>query len=84
MGSWNTRGNQYIEFVRVLYCKLPTNGEQLPAFPLEVMTRIEPRSQRWEASKYILKTLPMAIKFEGVQKWTAFRLLFLYCSQKDY
>ena len=27
--SWKGRGNQYIEFVRVLYCKLPTNGKQL-------------------------------------------------------
>ena len=25
------RGNQYIQFVRVWYCKLPTNGKQLPA-----------------------------------------------------
>ena len=31
-GSWEGRGNQYIQFVRVLYCKLPTNGKQLPAF----------------------------------------------------
>ena len=23
-GSWKGRGNQYIQFVRVLYCKLPT------------------------------------------------------------
>ena len=35
MGSWKGRGNQYIEFARVVYCKLPTNGKQLPAFPLE-------------------------------------------------
>ena len=34
-GSWNGRGNQYIEFARVVYCKLPTNSKQLPAFPLE-------------------------------------------------
>ena len=27
--SWKDRGNQYIQFVRVLYCKLPTNGKQL-------------------------------------------------------
>ena len=27
--SWKGRGNQYIQFVRVLYCKLPTNGKQL-------------------------------------------------------
>ena len=47
-GSWMGRGNQYIQFVRVLYCKLPTNGKQLPAFPLEAMLGIEPRPQRWE------------------------------------
>ena len=35
MGSWKGRGNQYIEFARVVYCKLPTNGKQLPAFPLK-------------------------------------------------
>ena len=48
-GSWKGRGNQYIQFARVLYCKLPTNGKQLPAFPLKAMTGIEPRPQRWEA-----------------------------------
>ena len=35
-GSWKGRGNHYIQLVKVLYCKLPTNGKQLPAFPLEV------------------------------------------------
>ena len=49
MGSWKGRGNQYIQFVRVLYCKLPTNGKQLPAFPLEAVPGIKPRPQRWEA-----------------------------------
>ena len=44
MGSWKGRGNQYIQFVRVLYCKLPTNGKQLPAFPLEAVPGIEPRT----------------------------------------
>ena len=48
-GSCKGRGNQYIQSVRVLYCKLPTNGKQLPAFPLEAMPGIEPRPQRWEA-----------------------------------
>ena len=48
-GSWKGRGNQYIQFVSVLYYKLPTNGKQLPAFPHEAMTGIEPRPQRWEA-----------------------------------
>ena len=47
-GSCKGRGNQYIDFVRDLYCKLPTNGKQLPAFPLEAMTGIELRPQRWE------------------------------------
>ena len=47
--SWKGRGNQYIEFTRVVYCKLLTNGKQLPAFPLKAVTGIEPRPQRWEA-----------------------------------
>ena len=47
-GSWKGRGNQYIEFVRVLYCKLPTNGKQLPALTLEAVPGIEPWPQRWE------------------------------------
>ena len=49
MGSWKGRGNQYIQFVGVLYCKLPTNGKQPPAFPLQAVTGIEPPPQRWEA-----------------------------------
>ena len=36
--------------VKVLYCKLPTIGKQLPAFPLDIATGTEPRPQRWEAS----------------------------------
>ena len=48
-GSWKGRGNQYIQLVRVLYCKLLTNGKQLPAFPLEAMPGTEPRPQKWEA-----------------------------------
>ena len=48
-GSLKGRGNQYIQFARVVYCKLPTNGKQLPAFPLKAVTRIEPWPQRWEA-----------------------------------
>ena len=48
-GSWKGRGNQYIQFVRVLYCKLLTNGKQLPAFPLEAVLGIEPQPQRGEA-----------------------------------
>ena len=51
-GSWKGRGNQYIEFVRILYCKLPTNSKQLPPFPLEAVPGIEPRPQRWEAEVF--------------------------------
>ena len=49
-GSWKGKGNQYIQFVRVLNCKLPTNGKQLPAFPLETVLGTEPglRSGRRE------------------------------------
>ena len=57
-GSWKGRGNQYIQFVRVLYCKLPTNGKQLLAFPLEAMPGTEPRLQRWEA-----RVLPLCTVF---------------------
>ena len=48
-GGWKGRGNQYIQFVRVLYCKLPINGKQIPVFPLEAVLGTEPRPQRWEA-----------------------------------
>ena len=33
MGSWKGGGNRYIQLVKVLYCKLPTIGKQLPTFP---------------------------------------------------
>ena len=48
MGSFMGRGNQYIQLVKLLYYKLPTNGKQLPRFPLEVGPGIELRSQWWE------------------------------------
>ena len=41
-GSWKGRGNQYIQFAKDVYCKLPTNGKQLPAFPLKAMTGSNP------------------------------------------
>ena len=47
-GSWEL-GNQYIQLVKVLHCKLPTNGKQLSAFPLGVGPGTQPRSQSWEA-----------------------------------
>ena len=55
-GSVIGRGNQYIQLVKVLYCKLPTNGKQLPAFPLEVGPGFELQSQRQEAR--VLPVIP--------------------------
>ena len=63
-GSWKGRGNQYIEFARVVYCKLPTNGKQLPALPLTAMTGIEPRPQRWEA-----RVLPLCHRGPHLPVW---------------
>ena len=62
-GSWKGRGNQYIQFVRVLYCQLPTDGKQLPAFPLEAIPGIEPRPQRLEA-----RVLPLCHRGPKSQK----------------
>ena len=75
-GSWKGRGNQYILFARVLYCKLPTNGKQLPAFPLKAMTGIEPWPQRWEACKWLIvfNRSVTAIWIEG----NICTLLFIY------
>ena len=44
----------YKTTIRVLYCELPTNGKQLPAFPLEEILGTEPQPQTWEA-----KVLPL-------------------------
>ena len=43
--SFMVRGNQYIQLVRVLYCKLLTIGKKLSTFP-----GLNCRPQRWEAS----------------------------------
>ena len=48
-GSFMGRGNQYIQLVKVLYCKLSTNSKQLPAFLLGVRLGFKLWSQRWEA-----------------------------------
>ena len=62
-GSWKDRGNQYIQLVKVLYCKLLTKSKQLPAFPLEAVPGIEPQPQRWEA-----RVLPLPTR-NHVEKW---------------
>ena len=46
-GSFVDRGNQYIQLVKVLYCKLIIH-KQLPIFPHKVQG-LNPGPQRWEA-----------------------------------
>ena len=41
-GSFVGRENPYIQLIKVPHCKLPTNGKQLPAFPLEVGREANP------------------------------------------
>ena len=36
--SFIGRGNQYIQLVKTLYCKLPTISEQLPTFEHDVQS----------------------------------------------
>ena len=55
-GSWKGRGNQCIEFARVVYCKLPTNGKQLPAFPLKAVMWV--RTPASEVGGKSVTTLP--------------------------
>ena len=52
MGSFMGRGNQYIQLVKVLYCKLPTISKQPPIFPHKVWG-LNHGPQTWE-----LRVLP--------------------------
>ena len=76
-GSWKGRGNQYIEFIRVLYCKLLTNGKQLPAVPLEAVSGTEPRPQGWEARGPFIYVIQLAVdsKYSDPQKLSSGSLL---------
>ena len=46
-GSFMGRGNQYIQLVKVLYCKLLMIGKKLPSFPHRVRG-LNTRPQSWE------------------------------------
>ena len=48
MGSFVGRGNQYVQLVKLLYCKLQTSGKQPLTFPLKVRG-LNCQPQRWEA-----------------------------------
>ena len=68
-GSWMGRGNQYIEFARVLYFKLPTNGKQLPAFPHKALTGIEPGLRGGRREFYHSATVaPLTINIYNINK----------------
>ena len=79
-GSWKGRENQYIQFIRVLYCKLLTNVKQLPAFPLEAVPRIEPGLQRWEA-----KVLPLChrgpLHLLGLHNYSSLQCTITVCEE---
>ena len=49
MGSLVGRENKYIQFIKFLYCKLPTIGKQLSTFPHKVRG-LNRKPQRWESS----------------------------------
>ena len=69
-GSWKDRGNQYIQLVKVLYCKLSTNGKQLPAFLFKVGSGTKPRPQRWEARVLPLRQHgPVILSKTWLQSW---------------
>ena len=63
MGSFVGRGNQYIQWGKVLYCKLPTIGKQLPALPHKVWG-LNQRPQRWEPSV-------LSLHHRGPGEWDA-------------
>ena len=61
MGSWKGRGNQNIEFVRALYCKLPTNSKQLPVSHLRLYGDQTPASEVGGESVTTLPPWPLGI-----------------------
>ena len=70
-GSWKGRGNQYIQFVRVLYCKLPTNSKQLPAFPLETMRGSNPSLRGGRREQNVSMLLLKTMDLKDAQNWTS-------------
>ena len=58
MGSWKGRGNQHIQFARVVYCKLPTNSKQLPFGNVSVYISL-------------LKAPPKPVKDASKNMWAA-------------
>ena len=68
-GSWEGIGNQYIQLVKVLYCKLLTNGKQLLAFPLEVGPGRNPDLRGGRQECYHSATMaPFAVRSSSLER----------------
>ena len=63
MSSFVGRGNQFIQLVKVLHCKLLTNGKKLPTFP-HMVQGLERRPQRWKTRVLICRGNKYLILFE--------------------
>ena len=68
------RRNQYIQLVKVLYCKLSTIGKQLPSFPHKVRA-LNHQPQRWEAS--VLPLHHCGLLYECKDELELYTLLFI-------
>ena len=77
MGSWEDRGNQYIQLFKILYGKLSTNSKQLPAFPLEVGPGTKPdlRGGRRECYHSATMALSLQINQVGLVRYFDFTLI---------
>ena len=73
-GSWKGRGNQYIQFTRVVYCKLPTNSKQLPAFPLKAITGMEPPTSEVGGESV---TVGAQLRSQPILRWAIAQLRIL-------
>ena len=61
MGSWKGRGNKYIQLVKVLYCKLPTNTSNYQLSHLRERCELNPASEVGGESITTLPPWPLHI-----------------------
>ena len=73
MGSFVGRGNQYIQLVKILYCKLQTIGKQLQSFPHKVWG-LNHRPQRCEASVTTAPPWPLKLSQSKINTSRSFWL----------
>ena len=65
--SFLGRGNQHIQLVKVLYCKLPTFGKQLQTLPLKVWGL---NSCPLRCKAHVLQLLHLGPFVQGRQQWS--------------